>query len=207
MNYLRVKLSSDDLRERILFTVILFLICFFGIVTISYFLLPEGLLQNKNPLQNWNTSTNTYVAVLQIFFYNLISVLFIFLGSLMGQKKEADANYFSFGYTTFFLLISVNAIYLGSWSFSVASAPLPLIGRFAQVFDVLHRGGLWEMTGQLLITCAAAHTPIVLTSGKNTVTRKFRDIRLTRSEILVILAGIILILTGAVVEAIAINSR
>jgi len=205
MKYLREKLTNNSLKVRIIFTVILFLVMFMGIMIASYYLLPEGLLKNNHPLQGWETSSNIFILSLQIFFYNMLSVLVIILGSLFGQKKEEETNYFSYGYLAFFALICVNGIVLGTWSFSVESLPVPLLGRIIRTFDLIHRAGLWEMMGQLLITCSTAHIATVLTSGKNTTTRKIRDISLTSPERIVIVTGFVFMLIGAVVESIAIN--
>ena len=172
MKYLREKLSSKNLKERICWSVVLMLLLFFGVTILSYFLLPEGLLKNRHPLQNWAASGNTIVLTLQIFFYNMLSVLVIFLGSLFGTKKEQETDYFSYGYLAFFALICVNGVVLGTWSFSVESESVSLSGRILRTFDLAHRAGLWEMTGQLLIACSAAHIATILTSGKNTVTKK-----------------------------------
>lgn len=206
MNYLRQKLSSDRVGVRIIAALILFFILFFGVMTISYYFLPEGLLKNKNPLQNWEASVNTFVLTLQIFFYNQLSVLLILLGSLFAKKKDGEKNYLSVGYTAFFLFISINAIVLGTWSFSVTSEAVPLLGRFTRTFDLAHRAGLWEMLGQLLITCSAAQIATVQTSGKTTVTRKLKDIHLSAGEKVAFLGGLALMLVGAVVESVAINS-
>ena len=136
MNYLREKLSSNNLKDRVIWSVILFLILFFGIVVISYFIFPEGLLKNKNILQSWKSSDNVLILTLQIFFYNLISVLIIFLASLFSKKNKGNQNYLSIGYTVFFTLISINAIVLGTWSFSVESIAAPLFERIINIFDV-----------------------------------------------------------------------
>lgn len=205
MKYFHAKLSSNSMKERICWAAILFLLLFFGLTIISYFFLPEGLLKNKNPLQSWETSDNTIVLALQIFFYNLLSVLVIVLGSLFGTKKEWETNYFSLGYLAFFTMICINGAVLGTWSFSVESEPVPLPGRILRTFDLAHRAGLWEMTGQLLITCSIAHIATVLTSGKNTIVKKIRDIRLLRPERTALIIGITLILIGAVVESTSIN--
>ena len=94
MGYIRKKLSSNSLRERIVWTAVLFFVLFFGIMLLSYFFLPEGLLKNKNPMQNWDNSDNTLVLALQIFLYNLLSVIIIFLASLFGQKKQVTKTSF-----------------------------------------------------------------------------------------------------------------
>lgn len=207
MSYIRNKLSSDRVLERILFTIIIFLILFYSITIISYFVFPEGLMKNKNPLQSWETSSSTFVLVSQIFFYNMLSVIIIAFGSLFGQKKEEENNYLSIGYLGFFSIICMNAVVLGTWSFSMAGAAVPLFERIIQSFNLVHRAGLWEMLGQLLITCALARIATILTSGKNTVTRKIRDIRLSRAEVIVLALGFALMFVGAVVESLAINAQ
>ena len=204
--FFREKLSSNSLKQRVLFSMLFFLILFLGVVVISYFFLPEGLLKSKNPLQNWETSNNTFTLTLQIFFYNMLSVLVIVLGSLFGQKKEVEANYLSIGYLALFTQFCINGVVLGTWSFSMTSEAIPLLERIVRTFDLTHRAGLWEMLGQLLITCAVAHIATVLSSGKNTVTRKIRDIQLTTAEKIILATGFALMLVGAIIESFAINS-
>ncbi|QHQ61561.1 hypothetical protein Ana3638_12885 [Anaerocolumna sedimenticola] len=206
LNYFHKKLSSDSVWERVIYAFLLFMILFFGVTILSYYFLPEGLLKNKNPLQQWETSVNTFILIFQIFFYNMISVLVIVFGSLFGQKKELDDNYLSIGYLGFFTMICINATVLGTWSFSVEREAVPLLGRIIRTFDLIHRAGLWEMTGQLFITCAIAHISTVLTSGKNTVTRKIRDIQMTKEEKLVLIIGLLIMFIGAVIEGNAINT-
>lgn len=205
LSFFREKLSSKSLKQRVLFSMLLFGVLFFGIVVISYFFLPEGIVKSKNPLQNWETSRNTFILTLQIFFYNMLSVLVIILGSLFGQKKESHANYLSVGYLAFFTQICINGVVLGTWSFSMAGEAVPLLDRIFGIFDLAHRAGIWEMMGQLFITCAVAHIATILTSGKNTVTRKMRDIHLTRAEKIILTIGFVSMLVGAVIESIAIN--
>lgn len=206
LKFIHDKLGSTNLAERILWSLILFFTIFFTCVTLSYYFLPEGLLKNKNPLQNWETSENMIVCALQIFFYNAISVLVIVSSSLFGQKKMYHKNYLSIGYVTFFALIILNGIVLGTWSFSVENVPVPLIERFLRTFDLVHRAGLFEMLGQLFITCATAHIGIILTNGKVTETKQLRSIRLAKAERFTMGLGVGLMMIGAAIESIAIHS-
>lgn len=195
------KLGSTSLKERCLWTIVLFAVLFFTVVTFSYYFLPEGLLKHKNPLQNWETSKNAAVSALQIFGYNMISVLVILAAGLFGQKKPHHRNYLSIGYVAFFALICQNAVVLGTWSFSVERVSIPLFARLLQTFDLVHRAGLWEMMGQLCITCAAARSSIILTNGNVTETRKRRSVPLSKSERRVLCLGVALMVIGAVVES------
>ena len=58
----------------------------------------------------------------------------------------------------------------------------------------------------MLIACAAARIARIRTSGKVTVTRSLRDVRLTRAEGLTLVLGLLLMLAGAFVESRAILS-
>jgi hypothetical protein len=204
VRYFRQKLSGDSLKDRLLFAFLLFCILFFGMMLASYFLLPEGLLKNKNPLQSWETSDNAAVLALQIFSFNMLSVSLILLASLFGGKKASEANYFSVGYVAFFTQIALNGVVLGTWSFSVESQAVPLLSRVIRTFDLMHRAGLWEMMGQMFIACSSARIAIVRTSGKTSQTSKLRDIRLTSAERRTLVLGLMLMLAGAIVESFAI---
>lgn len=206
IRYFRGKLGGESLRDRVFFAFLLFLTLFFGVMSLSHFLLPEGVLKNKNPLQQWEESRDVLVLTIQIFSYNMLSVLFILLGSLFGSKKDSEEHDFSVGYVAFFTQIALNGVVLGTWSFSMAGPAVPLLGRVLRTFDFAHRAGLWEMMGQMLIACAAARIALVRTSGKTTVTRSLRDVRLTRAEGLTLVSGLILMLAGAFVESRAILS-
>jgi len=206
MKYLQQKLTSNNLKERLIFAILLFLILFFCIVAISYLLLPEGILKSKNPLSNWETSDNTVILTLQIFFYNMLSVIVIVLGSLLSYKKESEIRYLSFGYLAFFMQVCINGVVLGTWSFSMANEAAPFLNRITGIFDLAHRAGIWEMIGQLFVTCSLAQISMIMTSGKTTIKRKIKDIHLKNSEKLILITGFALMLVGAIIESIAINN-
>ena len=206
IRYFRGKLGGVSLRDRVVFAFLAFLLLFFGMMFVSHFLLPEGVLKNKNPLQQWEESRNAVVLTLQIFSYNMLSVVFILLGSLFGGKKEAEEHYFSVGYVAYFTQIALNGVVLGTWSFSMGGPAVPLLDRVLRTFDLAHRAGLWEMMGQMLIACAAARIALIRTSGKVTVNRSLWDVRLTGAEGLTLVLGLILMLAGAFVESRAILS-
>ena len=95
---IRKKLTSDKLFERIITLTIIFLLVFFGVTILSYYLLPEGFLLNKNNGTNFNTSTNIIICTLQIFAWNMISVVAIFIGSLFSKKNNDQQQYLSLSY-------------------------------------------------------------------------------------------------------------
>lgn len=80
------------------------------------------------------TSENIVLCAMQIFMYNMISVVVIIAGSLIAQKKEGEKYYKTYG--------------------------------------------------QLLITAAFATKYLLLAEGKKATTRKIRDIKMKKSEVL-----------------------
>lgn len=98
---IREKLTWDNLHERIITLTIIFILVFLGITILSYYLLPEGFLLNKNNTTNFDTSTNIVICTFQIFAWNMISVLAIFISSLFSKKRRINKN--TYHYHTMYL--------------------------------------------------------------------------------------------------------
>lgn len=204
INNIKKNMTSDNVAVRIITTCILLFIFFFTITILSYYLLPQGLLLNKNSIKNWDTSPNLIISALQIISYNLISVIVLLFGNIFLVRKNKSQCFMPLGYLGFFAMISVNAVTLGTWSFSVITTSIPLIQRIIGTFDILHRAGLWEMIGQLFIVCATVKISLIITDGKETTTKSWKTIKLSRQEITIISLGLILMLIGAFIESYAI---
>lgn len=166
--------------------------------------MPEGILRSKHPLQNWDTSPDLLISTLQILLYNLLSIIAIIFGNIFSTRKDKTHCFMPLGYLAFFSIISFDAIVLGTWSFSVVTNAIPLMDRFIGTFDLLHRAGLWEISGQLFILCATAKISLVITDGKETTKRNWKIIRLSKQEIIIFGIGLIFMLLGAIVESYAI---
>lgn len=195
---------SDKVAERILWLSILFFIIFFGTTILSYYLLPEGLLLGKNRISDLKTSENFFLCTAQIFLYNMLSVAFIFVGSMFAKRNEGEKAYRSYGRIGFFVFILLNAVTLGTWSFTGNTNSVPLAARILRTFDIVHNAGLLEMYGQLLITSALATKYLVMTEGRKTSTRSIQEIPFSKSEILTLICGFLLMFAGALVESRAI---
>lgn len=203
---IKEKIISDKLTTRILWLTIAFVVIFYGVTILSYFLLPDGFLLKKNSVTNFKTSENFIICAVQIFSYNMISVVVIIFGSLFAHKKEGEKGYKSYGCLGFFVFIILNAITLGTWSFTVNTNSVPLLERIIRTFDIMHNAGLLEMYGQLLITSALATKYLVMTEGKNTTTRRLKDLKIETSEIITSICGLLLMFAGALIESHAIVS-
>ena len=198
---IREKLTSDKLFERIITLTIIFLLVFFGVTILSYYLLPEGFLLNKNNGTNFNTSTNIIICTLQIFAWNMISVVAIFIGSLFSKKNNDQQQYLSLSYFVFIVLILLSAITLGTWSFSFKTESVPLLERIISMFHITERAGLVELYGMLLITCSLANKSLVMSIKNKTITKKMKDIKWNKKEIICAICGMLLMLIAAFIES------
>lgn len=198
---IREKLTSDKLFERIITLTIIFLLVFFGVTILSYYSLPEGFLLNKNNGTNFNTSTNIIICTLQIFAWNMISVVAIFIGSLFSKKNNDKQQYLSLSYLVFIVLISLSAITLGTWSFSFSTESVPLLERIFSMFNITERAGLVELYGMLLMTCSLANKSLVMSIKNKTITKKIKEIKWNKKEIICAVCGILLMLIAAFIES------
>lgn len=203
---IKEKMISEKLSTRILWLTIVFVVIFYGVTIFSYFLLPDGFLLKKNNVTNFKTSENFIICAVQIFSYNMISIAVIIFGSLFAHKKEGEKGYKSYGCLGFLVFIILNAITLGTWSFTVNTNSVPLMERIIRTFDIMHNAGLLEMYGQLLITSALMTKYLVMTEGKNTTTRRLKDLKIETSEIITFICGLLLMFAGALIESNAIVS-
>ena len=198
---IRKKLTSDKLFERIITLTIIFLLVFFGVTILSYYLLPEGFLLNKNNGTNFNTSSNIIICTLQIFAWNMISVVAIFIGSLFSKKNNDQQQYLSLSYLVFIVLILLSAITLGTWSFSFKTESVPLLERIISMFHITERAGLVELYGMLLITCSLANKSLIMSIKNKTITKKMKDIKWNKKEIICAVCGMLLMLIAAFIES------
>lgn len=199
IKFIRKKLYSDNVWSRIAMLTCIFCFAFFGVTIISYYLLPKGFLSNQSNMKDFETSTSLLVCTLQIFFFNMISVLCILVASIFSRKK--GEIYVSSGYYCFVLFVIINAITLGTGSFSEVVVDVALFERIISMFHITKHAGLVEMLGQVLIACSLANKSLVMTDGKQTTTRKLKEINYTKTEIAVFAFGLIIMFLGALIES------
>ena len=199
IKFIRKKLYSDNVWSRIAMLICIFCFAFFGVTIISYYLLPKGFLSNQSNMKDFETSTSLLVCTLQIFFFNMISVLCILVASIFSKKK--GEIYVSSGYYCFVLFVIINAITLGTGSFSEVVVDVALFERIISMFHITKHAGLVEMLGQVLIACSLANKSLVMTDGKQTTTRKLKEINYTKTEIAVFAFGLIIMFLGALIES------
>ena len=201
---LKTLFFNEKLYIRFISLFILFFIFFNGVTIISYFLLPEGFLLEKNSILDWDTSGSTILSTIQIFLFNIISVIFIVISNYFAFPSK-DKAFMPLGYWRLIILFTLNGITLGTWSFTAINTTSPdLLSRLVKTFDILHKAGLWEITGQLLIAGATARIAIIKKDGKDIYIRFLKESSLNKTEILCIIIGLCLMLAGAFIESNAI---
>lgn len=200
---MRRQLADARFSTRLLWTLGLGLGLFLLATILSYYVLPEGFMLGRNRLTDFAESTDTRMLGLQIFLFNGISVVAIWIASLFAVKRAGQDHYLSVGYTVLFVLFVINAVTLGTWSFTSAGAAVPLTERITGLFDLTHRAALWEMTGQMVITAALAGIYRYRIQGK-VLDRTGR--RITWREMRWVLVGLALMAIGAFLEAAAIGA-
>jgi len=137
-------LFNDSIIVRFISLFVIGAILFTVVWYLSYYFLPEGILQGKTGsaiivgsdaaptmLEEWGT----------IVMWNLGGLFLVFLVNLIRYRDR-----FPLGYITPLGLITFYAIFLGTNSFSI-----PMAERMAPTLAVLGRGGPYEMTAFILM--------------------------------------------------------
>jgi magnesium-transporting ATPase (P-type) len=194
-------LVSERIFVRVITAIVVFFTFFYALTILSYYLLPTGFLLGKNSVIDWETSKNLFTSTLQILSYNLVSVSIIVLGNLVAFSNRNN-GFIPCGYLGLGAQFAVNAMTLGTWSFTEVSIVAPdLLDRLLRTVDVFHHAALWEMLGQLSIMCATARIAILKTNGKEEISRSIKEIRLRKPEIVLAAFGLCLMAVGAYIES------
>lgn len=201
----RAWLGGPSVAVRALTATVVMWALFFAATVVSHFLAPSRWLAGNRAVPTWEGSGDFAVLAAQIFAYNLISVAVIAGASLFANRRQEAGVYLSVGYVVLFTLAVLNGIVLGTWSFAAATIDSPSLGRkVVEMFALGYRAGLWEMTGQAFIAAALARVSIVRTTRRGTTTtRSWRAIRLDRGEWAALGGGLMLMITGALIESAA----
>ena len=183
-------------------------ITFFGIflptVIASYYLLPEGILRGKHPIiSQLEFSSDLLILTLQIFGYNLLLMILIIAANLIAQQSRiAREKFVPIGYTAFWVVTLLLAVYTGTWSFEVVTAAPPLQDRLVRVFDILHHSGLVEISAYILAAVTSYKFTLWYSDGRRVIrSRRREDIKLDRSEKVFLVLAFVLLFCGAIIES------
>ena len=140
-------LFNDRIVVRFISLFVIGAILFTAVWYLSYYFLPEGILQGKTGsaiivgsdaaptmLEEWGT----------IVMWNLGALFLVFIVNLIRYLDR-----FPLGYITPLGMITLYAVFLGTNSFSI-----PMAERMAPTLAVLLRGGPYEMIAFILVAVA-----------------------------------------------------
>ena len=196
--------TDESIWKRIVWMYTSFFVLLVPTTALSYFLLPEGILRGKHPLISaLELSPNLWVSTLQIFGYNLFFTLLIIGANLIARQARLSPDRFMpMGYLAFWGITVTSGLYIGTWSQEVITVAPPLCHRLLRIFDIAHRAALWELSGYLLAATTSFKFTLVCTDGKKVVASKsWRDVTLTRSEMILFALAFVLLLCGAFIES------
>jgi hypothetical protein len=189
--------GSNMLRRFILMWALSFSI-FFLAWTVSYLILPQGVLRGKLP-STWlfGEDVDVLSTFLKIFITNFIIGGVIF--SLCNLFRVGNVP---LGYVAIWGQIIIFGMLKGTNSFIY-----PYETMFASFIGFL-RTGLWEFTAYILMTCSTIDLVIYRQeswiSNKVTKIRQWSDLKLSEVEKRVYVLGILILLLSACLEALAI---
>lgn len=196
--------SDENICRRIGWMYLSFFLLYVSVTILSHYLLPEGILRGKHPIISaLEFSPNTWASMLQIFGYNLIPTFLIIGANLLAQESRLSKGRFvPVGYTAFWGLTVLFAVLVGTWSFEVITTAPPLHYKVVRIFDVFHHAGLLEFSAYLLAAITSFKFTLWYSDGKKIVaSRKWKDVKLTRSEKTFLILAFVLLLCAAFVES------
>jgi hypothetical protein len=195
--------TNENIWKRIFWMYVSFFLLLIPVTVLSYFFLPEGILRGKNPLVGFELSPILWISTLQIFGYNPTFTLLMIGANLFArQSKLCPKKFRPAGYLAFWGVTVTAALYLGTWSQEVVTPAPPLLYRFIRLFDIIHRAGLWELSGYLLAATTSFKFTLIFTNGKKEVARRYwRDMTLTTTEKILFALSFVLLMCGAFIES------
>ncbi|MFW6361788.1 MAG: hypothetical protein ACOC2R_08565 [Spirochaetota bacterium] len=140
-------IEHEKVIVRFVSLYLLGLVLFFAGWTLSYLVLPEGLIRGLSPLTQLagdEAAASFLDEFLTIFGVNLIGFLAIILGNLILRVRTI-----AFGYLIPLAWMLMYGVILGTNSFSV-----PLAEPMAPTLAVFSRSGLYEMAAAVLLAVA-----------------------------------------------------
>lgn len=200
-------ITDENIYKRIGWLYASFFGIFFLTAIASHFLLPEGILRGQHPGVQFELSADLLTATLQIMGYNLLPIGLIIAASLIAQQsKTVPEKFVPLGYTVFWIDALIFGLYVGTWSFEVVTAAPPLLDRLLGVFDISRRSGLLEFSAYILAAATAYKLALWFSDGKKIIrSRKLREIRLDRSEKIVLAFAFVLLFGAALIESYGIS--
>lgn len=199
-----VWLTSQSVWKRFVSMYLMFFLVFYSMVVISQLILPEGILRGRNTGNLFETSTNIWLSSLQIFSWNMLSIIVLMIANLFAYRSDEREPYVSYGFMSMIVWAIIDGVTLGTNSFGIHRENTELLVKLLGTFDLLHRAGMWELTGLVCIASVFQQKSIVLTTKKITTVKKFRELNYTKADLCFLILGLTLMIIGAIIESLGI---
>jgi hypothetical protein len=199
-------ITNESVIKRFAVIFVLFFLVFYSLVILSQLYLPEGILRGKNSGDVFDTSSNLWISSFQIFSWNMLSVGILMIANLFAYRKNEDAPFVSYGILSMMVWAIIDGITLGTNSFGIQRDNTDLPQKLLGTFDLLHRAGMWELTGLICIASVFQQKSLILTTNKTTIKKKFGQLKFTKADFCVLILGLLLMMVGAIIESTGIIS-
>jgi len=196
-------IMSEKTHLRVPSAVCLYLVCFYAVMVVSYYLLPDGLLISRNNLIQWTASSSVLVegALLLGMNASIAAVIILFNQWGLPRKKA----WIALGYLALFSQLTMAAITYGTYSFTMAKYYVSGLGeRILRTFDIVHRAGLVEIIGMIIMVAATARMAVTMDDGNERFAGAFKTFQMTGYDKLSFVLGFAMLAVAAIIEAIAI---
>ncbi len=127
-------MNQTSLSKGIIQSASVFYGTFFIALFIGQYFLSEGSLRKYNTGGNISFSSNLFVSILQIFLFNLLSILAIIVANLFSKRKTAQHAYRGSGFLVLFVLGTIFGSTLGSNSFRRGKRECGVIPKIIRSF-------------------------------------------------------------------------
>jgi hypothetical protein len=162
-------LTSELVAKRFAVIFFLFFLIFYSMVILSHVYLPEGILRGKNSGNVFDTSSNLWLSSFQIFSWNMLSVGTLMIANLFAYRKNEDVPFISYGILSMIVWAIIDGVTLGTNSFGIQRDNTDLPQKLLGTFDLLHKAGMWELTGLICIASVFQQKSLILTTNKTTI--------------------------------------
>jgi len=176
----------------------LWILCFALLIVawfVAYYFLPYEVLKGVFPSAYLPLGNSFLSAFFAIFLFNLV----VGCGFTVGANL-ISAKFIPLGYLYPLVQVSLFGIFLGTNSFAISEG-----GRLFPSLALVTGAGFYELTAYILVAVATAKLTLWnqtgLLGGSLERIKKTREIKLVRSELFVLVFGVLLLLAAAVMEA------
>ncbi|MDO5502036.1 MAG: hypothetical protein Q4G67_02570 [Actinomycetia bacterium] len=182
----------------------LYLTIFLAAVVIGHLLLPEGLLRGYSEGRGGSAVEGFWTIAGQLVLFNLMAFGVVLVTAMFASRRDDQRAFVPTSVTVLVVLAALNGTILGTNSFAMRTENTGLIEKTVGLLDITRYAALWEIAALVLLAAALFTKALVLRTGRDTRTRRLRELTWDRGELIALAIAPALLLVGALVEAAAV---